>query len=398
MEQFPRIQRLPPYVFAVVTELKSKMRRAGEDIIDLGMGNPDLPTPKHIVEKLIEAARNPRNHRYSLSRGIPKLRLAICSWYKRKYGVTLDPDTEAIATIGAKEGISHLVLATMGPGDIALVPSPTYPIHTYSVIIAGADVRSISLTSGEGDFLDRVERAMKTLWPRPKMMIISFPHNPTTEVVDLDFFKRVVAFAKEHGILVVHDLAYADLVFDGYKAPSILQVPGAKDVAVELYSMSKGYSMPGWRVGFVVGNKRMVGALTRIKSYLDYGMFQAIQVAATVALNGPHRVVDEAVEVYRKRRDCLVEGFARIGWEFEKPKGTMFVWAPLPEPFRAMGSLEFSKHLLTHAKVAVSPGIGFGEHGEGFVRFALVENEHRIRQAIRGVKAMFQAPARVRTR
>jgi alanine-synthesizing transaminase len=398
MEEFPRIQRLPPYVFAVVTELKSKMRRAGEDIIDLGMGNPDLPTPKHIVEKLIEAARNPRNHRYSLSRGIPKLRLAICSWYKRKYGVTLDPDTEAIATIGAKEGISHLVLATMGPGDIALVPSPTYPIHTYSVIIAGADVRSISLTSGEGDFLDRADRAMKTLWPRPKMMIISFPHNPTTEVVDLDFFKRTVAFAKEHGILVVHDLAYADLVFDGYKAPSILQVPGAKDVAVELYSMSKGYSMPGWRVGFVVGNRRMVGALTRIKSYLDYGMFQAIQVAATVALNGPHRVVDEAVEVYRKRRDCLVDGFARIGWEFEKPKGTMFVWAPVPEPFRAMGSLEFSKHLLTHAKVAVSPGIGFGEHGEGFVRFALVENEHRIRQAIRGVKAMLQAPARVRAR
>jgi alanine-synthesizing transaminase len=398
MEQFPRIQRLPPYVFAVVTELKSKMRRAGEDIIDLGMGNPDLPTPKHIVEKLIEAAKNPRNHRYSLSRGIPKLRLAICNWYKRKYGVTLDPDTEAIATIGAKEGISHLVLATMGPGDIALVPSPTYPIHTYSVIIAGADVRSISLTSGEGDFMDRVERAMKTLWPRPKMMIISFPHNPTTEVVDLNFFRRVVAFAKEHGILVVHDLAYADLVFDGYKAPSILQVPGAKDVAVELYSMSKGYSMPGWRVGFVVGNKRMVGALTRIKSYLDYGMFQAIQIAATVALNGPHRVVEEAVEVYRKRRDCLVDGFARIGWDFEKPKGTMFVWAPVPEPFRSMGSLEFSKHLLTHAKVAVSPGIGFGEHGEGFVRFALVENEHRIRQAIRGVKTMFQAPARVRAR
>ncbi|MBI5905317.1 MAG: alanine transaminase [Deltaproteobacteria bacterium] len=398
MEQFPRIQRLPPYVFAVVTELKSKMRRAGEDIIDLGMGNPDLPTPKHIVEKLIEAARNPRNHRYSLSRGIPKMRLAICNWYKRKYGVELDPDTEAIATIGAKEGISHLVLATMGPGDIALVPSPTYPIHTYSVIIAGADVRSISLTSGEGDFLDRVQRAMKTLWPRPKMMIISFPHNPTTAVVDLDFFKRVVAFAKENGILVVHDLAYADLVFDGYKAPSILQVPGAKDVAVELYSMSKGYSMPGWRVGFVVGNKRMVGALTRIKSYLDYGMFQAIQVAATVALNGPHRVVEEAVEVYRKRRDCLVDGFARVGWEFEKPKGTMFVWAPIPEPYKAMGSLEFSKALLTHAKVAVSPGIGFGEHGEGFVRFALVENEHRIRQAIRGVKAMLQNPVPARAK
>jgi len=398
VEEFPRIQRLPPYVFAVVVDLKSKLRHAGEDIIDLGMGNPDLPTPKHIVDKLVEAVRNPRNHRYSLSRGIPKLRLAICNWYKRKYNVELDPETEAIATIGAKEGLSHLVLATMGPGDIALVPSPTYPIHTFSVIIAGADVRSISLTTGEGDFVDRAQRAIKGLWPRPKMMIISFPHNPTTQVVDLDFFKRVVAFAKEHKLLVVHDLAYADLVFDGYKAPSILQVPGAKDVAVETYSMSKGYSMPGWRVGFVVGNRRLVGALTRIKSYLDYGMFQAIQVAATVALNGPQRVVDEAVEIYRKRRDCLVEGFARIGWEFEKPKGTMFVWAPIPEPFREMGSVEFSKLLLTKAKVAVSPGIGFGEHGEGFVRFALVENEHRIRQAIRGVKVMLQSPPKVKVR
>jgi alanine-synthesizing transaminase len=399
MEEFPRIKRLPPYVFAVVTELKSKMRRAGEDVIDLGMGNPDLPTPKHIVDKLIEAARNPRNHRYSLSRGIPKLRQAICAWYKRKYDVDLDPDTESIATIGAKEGISHLMMAIMGPGDIAMVPNPTYPIHAYSVVIAGADVRSISLTSGEGDFMDRAQRAMKTLWPKPKVMIISFPHNPTTEVVDLPFFKRVVAFAKEHEMLVVHDLAYADLVFDGYKAPSILQVHGAKDVAVEMYSMSKGYSMPGWRVGFVVGNKRMVSALTRLKSYLDYGMFQAIQIAATVALNGPHRVVDEAVEIYRKRRDCLVDGFARIGWEFPKPKGTMFVWAPLPEPFAALGSLEFSKLLLTKAKVAVSPGVGFGEHGEGFVRFALVENEHRIRQAVRGVKALLQhAPAQVKVK
>jgi len=399
MEEFQRIKRLPPYVFAVVTELKSKMRRAGEDVIDLGMGNPDLATPKHIVDKLIEAARNPRNHRYSLSRGIPKLRQAICAWYKRKYDVDLDPDTEAIATIGAKEGISHLMMAIMGSGDIAMVPNPTYPIHAYSVIIAGADVRSISLTSGEGDFMDRAQRAMKTLWPKPKVMIISFPHNPTTEVVDLAFFKRVVAFAKEHGMLVVHDLAYADLVFDGYRAPSILQVPGAKDVAVEMYSMSKGYSMPGWRVGFTVGNKRMVSALTRLKSYLDYGMFQAIQVAATVALNGPHRVVDEAVEVYRKRRDCLVDGFARIGWEFPKPKGTMFVWAPLPEAYAAMGSLEFSKLLLTEAKVAVSPGVGFGEHGEGFVRFALVENEHRIRQAIRGVKALLQqAPAHAKVK
>ena len=400
MEEFPRIKRLPPYVFAVVTDLKSKMRRAGEDIIDLGMGNPDLPTPKHIVDKLMEAARNPKNHRYSLSRGIPKLRLAICSWYKRHYGVELDPDTEAIATIGAKEGISHLVLAMMGPGDVALVPNPTYPIHSYSVIIAGADVRSISLTSGEGDFMDRVERAMKTIWPKPKVMIISFPHNPTTEVVDLAFFKRVVAFAKEHGILVIHDLAYADLVFDGYTAPSILQVPGAKDVAVEMYSMSKGYSMPGWRVGFVLGNRRMVGALQRIKSYLDYGMFQPIQIAATVALNGPYRVAEEAVEVYRKRRDCLVDGFARIGWEFGKPRGTMFVWAPIPEPFRAMGSVEFAKLLLSKGRVAVSPGIGFGEHGEGFVRFALVENEHRIRQAIRGAKAVLQetSAAKVRIR
>ncbi|HQT98275.1 MAG: alanine transaminase [Desulfobacteria bacterium] len=398
MEEFARIQRLPPYVFAVVVELKSKLRHAGEDIIDLGMGNPDLPTPKHIVDKLVEAVRNPRNHRYSLSRGIPKLRLAICNWYKRKYNVDLDPETEAIATIGAKEGLSHLVLATMGPGDIALVPSPTYPIHTFSVVIAGADVRSISLTSGEGDFVDRAQRAIKMMWPRPKMMIISFPHNPTTQVVDLDFFRRVVAFAKEHNLLVIHDLAYADLVFDGYKAPSILQVPGAKDVAVEMYSMSKGYSMPGWRVGFVVGNKRLVGALTRMKSYLDYGMFQAIQVAAIAALNGPQRVVDEAVEIYRKRRDCLVDGFSRIGWEFGKPKGTMFVWAPIPEPFREMGSVEFSKLLLTKAKVAVSPGVGFGEHGEGFVRFALVENEHRIRQAIRGVKGMLQSPPKVKAK
>ncbi len=398
MEEFPRIKRLPPYVFAVVTDLKSQMRRAGEDIIDLGMGNPDLPTPKHIVDKLMEAARNPKNHRYSLSRGIPKLRLAICNWYKRHYGVEIDPDAEAIATIGAKEGISHLVLAMMGPGDVALVPNPTYPIHMYSVIIAGADVRSISLTAGEGDFMDRVERAMKTIWPKPKVMIISFPHNPTTEVVDLDFFKRVVAFAKEHGILVIHDLAYADLVFDGYTAPSILQVPGAKDVAVELYSMSKGYSMPGWRVGFVLGNRRMVGALQRIKSYLDYGMFQPIQIAATVALNGPYRVAEEAVDVYRKRRDCLVDGFARIGWEFAKPRGTMFVWAPIPEPFRAMGSVEFAKLLLSKGKVAVSPGIGFGEHGEGYVRFALVENEHRIRQAIRGAKAVLQETAAVKVK
>ena len=398
MQEFPRIQRLPPYVFAVVTDLKSKMRSAGEDIIDLGMGNPNVPTPKHIVEKVMEASRLAKNHRYSASKGIPKLRLAICNWYRRKFGVELDPDTEAIATIGAKEGLAHLILATMGPGDTALVPSPTYPIHTYSVIIAGADVRSIPLIDGHDDFLERAERAMKTLWPRPKMMIISYPHNPTTAVVDLDFFRKVIDFAKENEILVVHDLAYADLVFDGYKAPSILQVPGAKDVAVELYSMSKGYSMAGWRVGFVVGNRQLVGALTKIKSYLDYGMFQAIQIAATVALNGPYKVVEETVEIYRKRRDCLVDGFARVGWEIEKPKGTMFVWAPIPEQFREMGSVEFSKHLLTRAKVAVSPGIGFGEYGEGYVRFALCENEHRIRQAIRGYKAMVQSPSRGRAK
>jgi len=398
MQEFPRIQRLPPYVFAVVTDLKSKMRSAGEDIIDLGMGNPNIPTPKHIVDKVMEASRLPKNHRYSASKGIPKLRLAICNWYRRKFGVELDPDTEAIATIGAKEGLAHLVLATMGPGDIALVPSPTYPIHTYSVIIAGADVRSIPLINGHDDFLERAERAMKTLWPRPKMMIISYPHNPTAAVVELDFFKRVVDFAKENEILLVHDLAYADLVFDGYKAPSILQIPGAKDVAVELYSMSKGYSMAGWRVGFVVGNRQMVGALTKIKSYLDYGMFQAIQIAATVALNGPYKAVEETVEIYRRRRDCLVDGFVRAGWQIEKPKGTMFVWAPIPEQYREMGSVEFSKHLLTRAKVAVSPGIGFGEHGEGYVRFALCENEHRIRQAIRGYKAMAQSPSRGRAK
>ena len=391
MHEFPRIQRLPPYVFAVVTELKTKMRSAGEDIIDMGMGNPNIPTPKHIVDKVMEASRLPKNHRYSASRGIPKLRLAICNWYKRKFGVELDPETEAIATIGAKEGLAHLVLATMGPGDIALVPSPTYPIHTYSVIIAGADVRSIPIIDGHEGFLDSAERAMKTLWPRPKMMIISYPHNPTTAVVDLDFFKKVVAFAKENEILLIHDLAYADLVFDGYKAPSILQVPGAKDVAVEMYSMSKGYSMAGWRVGFVLGNRQLVGALTKIKSYLDYGMFQAIQIAATVALNGSYKVVEEAAEIYRRRRDCLVDGFGRAGWQIEKPKGTMFVWAPIPEQYREMGSVEFSKHLLTRAKVAVSPGIGFGEHGEGYVRFALCENEHRIRQAIRGYKAMVQS-------
>ncbi|RMG61295.1 MAG: alanine transaminase [Deltaproteobacteria bacterium] len=385
MEEFPRIKRLPPYVFSVVNDIKMRLRRQGEDIIDLGMGNPDLPTPKHIVDKLIEAVQNPRNHRYSVSRGIYKLRVAICDWYRRRFGVDLDPDTEAIATIGAKEGLSHLILAIMGPGDIALVPDPTYPIHYYSVVIANADVRRVNLMSGE-DFMDVLQRAVKTLWPKPRVLIVSFPHNPTTKVVDLEFFVKLVDFARENGIYIVHDLAYADITFDGYRAPSILQVPGAKDVAVELYSMSKSYSMPGWRVGFVVGNRAMVHALTRIKSYLDYGMFQPIQIAAIIALNGPYSVVEEINEVYRKRRDVLIQGLQRIGWDVPPPKGTMFVWARIPEKFQEMGSLEFSKLLVEKGKVAVSPGIGFGEHGEGYVRFALVENEHRIRQAVRGIK------------
>ncbi len=386
MEEFTRIKRLPPYVFNVVNELKMQLRREGEDIIDLGMGNPDIPTPDHIVKKLVEAVRNPKNHRYSASRGIYKLRLAICDWYRRHFNVILDPDSEAIATIGAKEGLSHLVLATMGPGDIALVPDPTYPIHYYSVIIANADVRRVNVMSGEEDFLTLLERAVKTLWPRPRMLIISFPHNPTTKIVDYEFFVKLVDFARENNMYIIHDLAYADITFDGYKAPSILQVPGAKDVAVELYSMSKGYSMPGWRVGFCVGNSAMVHALGRVKSYLDYGMFQPIQVAAIIALNGPYGVVEEINEIYRKRRDALVKGLNRAGWNIEPPKGTMFVWGKVPGEFLEMGSLEFSKLLVREAGVAVSPGIGFGEHGEGHVRFALVENEHRIRQAVRGIK------------
>ena len=387
MEEFARIQRLPPYVFAVVVELKSKLRHAGEDIIDLGMGNPDLPTPKHIVDKLVEAARNPRNHRYSLSRGIPKLRLAICNWYKRKYNVDLDPDTEAIATIGAKEGLSHLVLATMGPGDIALVPNPTYPIHSYSVVIADGDLRSVPLVQGD-DFFARLTETVRLSWPKAKMLILSFPHNPTTLCVERDFFVKVVEFAKDHQLMVVHDFAYADFAFDGYKPPSFLEVPGAKEVGVEIFSMSKSYNMPGWRMGFVCGNPRMIHALARIKSYLDYGAFQPIQIASIVALEGEQSVVADIVELHRRRRDVLVDGLNKIGWSVAKPRGTMFVWAPIPDSFRAMGSLEFSKLLINECKVAVSPGIGFGEYGEGHVRFALVENEHRIKQALRGLKSL----------
>jgi alanine-synthesizing transaminase len=389
MEEFPRIQRLPPYVFAQVDELKITARRKGEDIIDLGMGNPDLPTPKHIVDKLIEAVQNPRNHRYSASKGIYKLRLAITDWYRRRYDVELDPDTEAIATIGSKDGIAHLALATLGAGDVVFVPDPTYPIHSYCVVIAGGDLRSIPVTEDE-DFFERLQAATKLTWPKPKMLIINFPHNPTTKVVDRPFFEKVVEFARENQLLVVHDLAYADLVFDGYEAPSILQIPGAKELAVEFYTLSKSYSMPGWRVGFAVGNRRMINALTRLKSYFDYGMFQPIQIAAIIALNSKKKAVQEIVETYRSRRDILVEGLNRAGWQVEKPKATMFVWAEIPPAFRKMGSLEFSKFLLKEAKVAVSPGIGFGECGEGHVRFALVENEHRIRQATRGIRKLLQ--------
>ena len=390
MEEFRRIKRLPPYVFNEVIDLKMEARRRGEDIIDLGMGNPDCPTPPHIVEKLIEAASNPKNHRYSASKGIFKLRCAISDWYKRRYDVDIDPDTEAVATIGSKEGLAHLALAIINPGDLVLAPSPTYPIHAYSVIIAGGDLRSIPLLPGV-DFFEELEKAAKEAWPKPKLLILNFPHNPTTEVVDKDFFVKVVAFAKEHELMVIHDLAYADIVFDGFKAPSFLEVPGAKDVGVEFFSLSKSYNMPGWRVGFAVGNKRMIGALMRMKSYLDYGMFQPIQIASIIALNGPQDCVGEIIETYRVRRDALVDSFTRAGWPIEKPKATMFVWARIPEKLREMGSLEFSKLLLKEAKIAVSPGIGFGEYGDEFVRLALVENEQRIRQAAKGIKKAFES-------
>ena len=385
MEQFHRIKRLPPYVFNIVNELKVQARARGEDIIDFGMGNPDLPTPPHIVEKLIEAVKNPRNHRYSASRGIGKLRGAITDWYRRNYGVELDPETEAIATIGAKEGIAHLALALLGPGDSALVPDPTYPIHAYSAIIAGGSVCSVKLDP-EADFFECLLESFRQSWPLPKLLMLSFPHNPTTAVVERDFFEKVVALAKEHNLIVVHDFAYADLVFDGYKAPSFLQIPGAKDVGIEFFTLSKSYSMAGWRVGFAVGNCQIISALARIKSYLDYGVFQPIQIASIIALNGPQDCVQEIVATYRSRRDCLVDGLNRAGWKIPKPKGTMFVWAKIPEQYLSMGSLEFSKFLLKEAKVAVSPGIGFGQFGDSHVRFALVENEDRTHQAIRCIR------------
>ncbi len=394
---FPRIKRLPPYVFNIVGDLKQKARRAGEDIIDFGMGNPDGPTPPHVVAKLIEAASKPVNHRYSVSKGIYKLRLAITAWYKRRYDVDLDPDTEAVATIGSKEGLAHLALAILGPGDVVLCPSPTYPIHQYSVIIAGGDLRSIPLIPGE-DFFGHLVEAMRQTWPKPKLLILNFPHNPTTEVVDLRFFEKIVDFAREHSLLVIHDLAYADLCFDGYQPPSFLQVPGAKDIGVEFYTVSKSYNMPGWRVGFGVGNAAMIGALARLKSYLDYGIFQPIQIAAIHALNGPQHWVEDIRQRYQSRRDVLVNGLNRMGWPVPTPKATMFVWAPIPESCQHMGSLEFSTFLLQEAKVAVSPGIGFGEYGDNYVRFALIENEHRTRQAIRGIRRALGkvAPAKIR--
>ncbi|MDX1763753.1 MAG: alanine transaminase [bacterium] len=385
---FRRIERMPPYVFAIVNDLKMKARRRGEDIIDLGMGNPDQGTPQHVVDKLAEAVQNPKNHRYSASAGIPKLRSAITDWYREKYDVVLDPATEAIACIGSKEGISHLALALVGPGDSVLVPNPSYPIHPYSVIIANGDVRHVPMTL-DGDFFFELSEAYKQTWPRPKAMMLNFPHNPTTRVVELDFFEKVVDFAKENNVIVIHDLAYAELCYDGYRAPSFLQVPGAKEVGVEFTSLSKAYNMPGWRVGFAAGNREIIAALTRMKSYLDYGMFQPIQIAAIIALKGPQDCVDEIREMYRIRRDTLCDGLNRIGWEVCKPLATMFVWARIPEQYRAMGSLEFSKLLLDRTKVAVSPGIGFGEYGDDYVRFALVENEHRTRQALRGIRMIF---------
>ena len=387
MDEFYRIKRLPPYVFAAVDQIKMEARRRGEDIVDLGMGNPDLATPDHIVSTLVEKAREPRNHRYSASAGIPRLREAICQWYHSRYDVLLEPETQAVATIGAKEGLSHLVLAITAPGDPVLVPTPTYPIHAYSVVIAGGDLRSVPLCDGV-DLIDQLEEAVRTSWPRPKVLIICFPHNPTTRVVDLAFFEKVVAFARENDLIVIHDFAYADLVFEEGAAPSMMQVPGALEVGVELFSLSKSYSMPGWRVGFCVGNPRVISALKRIKSYLDYGIFAPIQVAAINALKGDQSCVSQIVQTYRNRRDVLVRGLNRIGWEVESPAATMFLWARIPQKFRHMGSVEFSKHLLREAKVAVSPGAGFGDGGDGHVRFSLVENEQRINQAMRGLKGV----------
>jgi len=388
-KNFPRIERLPPYVFNIVGELKAQARARGDDIIDFSMGNPDQPTPKHIVDKLVEVAQRDNTHRYSASKGIPRLRRAITHWYARNYNVSLNPETEAIVTIGSKEGLAHLALAVTGPGDSILVPNPAYPIHPYGFVIAGADIRHVPLTPGV-DFFAELVKAINSSWPRPKMLVLNFPGNPTTQCVELDFFEKVVKIAKENEIWIIHDLAYADLVFDGYVAPSILQVPEAKDIAVEAFTLSKSYNMPGWRIGFMCGNSTLIGALARIKSYLDYGTFTPVQVAAITALEDSQDCVKEIRDMYQERRDVLCEGLNAIGWKVEKPKATMFVWAPIPEFYQALGSLEFSKKLLNEAKVAVSPGIGFGSEGDQHVRFALIENPHRTRQALRGIRDMFR--------
>ena len=387
--EFSRIKRLPPYVFNITAELKMAARRRGEDIIDMSMGNPDGPTPQHIVDKLVEASQRMDTHGYSVSKGIPRLRKAIADWYQRRYAVEIDPDSEAIVTIGSKEGLAHLMLATLDRGDTVLVPNPSYPIHIYGAVIAGADIRSVRMTPGV-DFFSELERAIRESIPKPKMMILGFPSNPTAQCVDLPFFERVVALARQHDILVVHDLAYADITFDGYVAPSIMQVPGARDVAVEFFTMSKSYNMAGWRVGFMVGNKDLVAALARLKSYHDYGTFTPIQVASIAALDGPQEPVEEIRSSYQRRRDVRARGLHEAGWMVEVPKASMYIWAEIPEPYRALGSLEFAKRLLADAKVAVSPGIGFGDYGDGHVRFALIENEQRIRQAVRGIKEMFR--------
>ena len=389
MREFSRIKRLPPYVFNITNELKMKARRAGDDIIDLSMGNPDGPTPKHIVDKLVEAAQRQDTHGYSVSKGIPRLRKAVCDWYQRRYGVEFDPEREAIVTIGSKEGLAHLMLATLDRGDTVLVPNPSYPIHIYGAIIAGADIRSVRMTPGV-DFIAEVERAIRELFPKPKMLILGFPSNPTAKCVELDFFERIVALAREHDIMVVHDLAYADIVFDGWQAPSIMQVPGARDVAVEFFTMSKSYNMAGWRIGFMVGNRDLVHALARIKSYHDYGTFTPIQVASIVALEGPQDCVAEVRATYQRRRDVMVKGLHDLGWMVENPKASMYVWARIPDTYAKMGSIEFTRHLLEQAKIAVAPGIGFGDYGDDHVRIALIENENRLRQALRGVRDMFK--------
>jgi alanine-synthesizing transaminase len=389
MEEFARIKRLPPYVFNVTGELKLAARRRGEDVIDFSMGNPDQPTPRHIVEKLVEAVQRPDTHRYSVSKGIVRLRRAICNWYKGRYGVELDPDSEAIVTIGSKEGIAHLALATLDTGDIVLVPNPSYPIHIYGPVIAGADIRHVPMTPGV-DFFEELQRSIRASYPKPKLLIINFPSNPTTQCVDLAFFERLVGIAREHHIYVVHDLAYADIVFNGYQAPSIMQVPGARDIAVEFFTMSKSYNMAGWRVGYMVGNRELVKALARMKSYHDYGMFTPIQVASIIALEGPQDCVETVRRTYQGRRDVLCSGLKAIGWDVDVPKATMYIWAAIPEPYRKGGSLEFAKKLLADAKIAVAPGIGFGDYGDGHVRFALIENEARTRQALRGIKDMFK--------